>query len=177
MHGNAVFFPDQIGSPEKIAPDYTLTNWYLRPRQLKGFRKSPRDDVIRVIDEMAEWLSNGSVERGFTVANLTILLKSRSLPISKSIYHSSNPLHCFEAKLCNIQGSFLLVQNGKFGTASVKHHHFIHPSRLNYFLFPNRHRIEVYPQFSLELCCAETFLNRGLYCSRSSRSLQSGTQN
>jgi hypothetical protein len=63
--GHAVFFPDQIGTPEKVPPDLSLTHWYLSPWQLRNFRKGRRDDVIRVIDQMADWLSNGGVRSGF----------------------------------------------------------------------------------------------------------------
>lgn len=63
--GHAVFFPDQIGTPEKVPPDLSLTHWYLSPWQLRNFRKGRRDDVIRVIEQMADWLSNGGVRSGF----------------------------------------------------------------------------------------------------------------
>ena len=64
--GKAVFFPDQIGTPEKDEePDHALNDWFLSAWQLENYRKSFRDDVIRVMDQMANWLSGGALKSGF----------------------------------------------------------------------------------------------------------------
>lgn len=64
--GKAVFFPDQVGTPERHEqPDHYLNDWYLSAWQLENYRESFRDDVIRVMDQMADWLSDGDLKHGF----------------------------------------------------------------------------------------------------------------